>query len=62
MIPACPKVRRGIFSRPIRAFALVGAALVAPFATQACFSGARQEPDTISGTRSELIAAAGGFI
>jgi hypothetical protein len=37
---------------------------VLPFFVQSCgmFGEARQEPDTVSETRSQLIAAAGGFI
>lgn len=60
MTPTGPKARRGRF-RPVRALTLCLAVAV-PLAAQACFSGAKQAPDEVSGTRAQLIAAAGGFI
>jgi len=40
----------------------VAAAASALLATPGCFSDASREPDTVSETRSQLIAAVGGFI
>ena len=59
MSSAGQKARQARF-RPVRALTAV-CAVAAALSTQACFS-ARQEPDTVSETRSPLIAAAGGFI
>ena len=60
MNPAAPRGREkrsGLFR------VLTVAAAAAAFSTlPGCFSDAAREPDTVSGTRSQLIAAAGGFI
>lgn len=54
------KWRCGLFRTAVAAFLSV----FLSFLMQSCgmFSDARQEPDTVSETRSQLIAAAGGFI
>ena len=53
----------GRLSCSLHAFSLLVFALVA-LIVQSCalFEDAKQEPDTVSPTRSQLIAAAGGFI
>ena len=62
MIPPSPRSRKA----RLRAFRVLTAAAilaVAPaFFLTACISGGASEPDTVSENRSQLIAAAGGFI
>ena len=62
MIPPSPRPRKAY----LRAFRILTAAAIlagAPlFFLTACVSGAGSEPDTVSENRSQLIAAAGGFI
>ena len=50
-------------SRPLHALFILGFALL-PLLVQSCalFEDTKPEPDTVSETRSQLIAAAGGFI
>ena len=67
MIPPSPRPRKACL-RPFRvltAAAILAAAILAAapalFLT-GCVSGAGSEPDTVSENRSQLIAAAGGFI
>ena len=53
--------RPGVF-RMLAAVAVSAAALPAALFMQSCISGNDPEPDTVSENRSQLIAAAGGFI
>lgn len=55
------KPRFRLLFRPFR-FPSVFAALAAVLLLSSCVGGAKAEPDTVSETRSQLIAAAGGFI
>ena len=62
MIPPSPRPRRA-FLRVFRALLAAAILAAAPaFFLTACVSGAGSEPDTVSENRSQLIAAAGGFI